>query len=174
MSKCNVQARLKCECHQPLSQPLFLRTLLPCAAASTAGTFFVTAFPFAFDGTAGFAASFVTTVVALEEFDAALTVLLSSFDKAAGGVGSTPLFARVVGAVFVFGAAVASCLVALVVAAPRVRVVLVFWFALFTGAAFTGAVAAIAGALAGDAGCGATGTAMLGLRGEVACERKLF
>ncbi len=35
-------------------------------------------------------------------------------------------------------------------------------------------VAAIAAALAGDAGFGAMGTVMLGLSGEVACERRLL
>lgn len=157
-----------------LLQPLFLSTLLPCAGASTAGTFFVTALPFPFEAAVGFAAGFVTTVVAVEVFDAALTVLLWYFGTTAAGIGSTPFFARVMGAVFVLSEAVAVCLVALAAAAPRVRVGLGFSCAVFAGGAFMVLVAAIAAALAGDAGFGAVGTVMLGLRGEVACARKLF
>ena len=157
-----------------LLQPLFLSTLLPCSGASTAGTFFVTAFPFPFAAATGFGAGFVTTVVAVEVFDAALTVLLWSFGTIAAVIDSTPFFARVIGAVFIFAAAVAGFLVALAAAAPRVRVALGFSCAWFAGAAFMVLVAAIAAALAGDAGFGPVGTVMLGLSGEVACERRLL
>lgn len=78
------------------------------------------------------------------------------------------------GGFFVFVAVAAGGLVALVVAAARVRVALGFSAALFADGAFIALIAATAAALAGDAGFGGIGTVMLGLRGDVARGGKLF
>lgn len=157
--------------HQPCLQPLFLNSLLPCAGSSafaTGAAFFPGIFPLDFAAPAVPATlpAFRTTVVAFDAFDAALTVLLpSSFT-----VGSTPRFARVIGAALAFFIAAAVGGFVDLVAAPRVRVARGFSTVLAVAAFVMPLGAATAAALRGDAALILL-IVMLGFRGEVGCER---
>lgn len=111
-------------------------------------------FPFPFTPTAARAstpfATFLTTVVPVDVFDAALTVRLSFLATVA--VGSAPLFGRVIGAGFAFCGALAGF-----AAAARVRVARGFSVTALADDAAAVAVASTAAALAGDVCFGGAG-----------------